>query len=215
MIHVSSYIKRNNKFQELCSPYLDCKLNTNDESFNSKFKKFVALLAREDASYTDNSLIAIYKKLDEVIKSINSKDIFIEFKITMKKIYNIGELGKLVYDSYKIGNMAISKQDDFKIFIVNNEEFHDLENRIYYLINKCNKILNEKSFSDYIFIINDLSKLKLELSDYNDSDNVDYLKINELDESINKCINNLKQKVSEKENDIKYNSVSFKLQEEV
>lgn len=215
MIHVSSYIKKNNKFQELCSPYLDCKLNTKDESFNSKFKKFVALLAKEDASFNDNSLIIIYKNLDNVIKSINDKDIFIEFKNIMKKISNTGELGKLIYDNYKIENMAISNQDEFKIFIVNNEKFHDLENRIYYSINKCNSILNVESFTDYDYILNDLSNLKIELSEYNNSDNVDYIKIDKLNNIIDNSIAKLKEKSLEKENSIKYNNIILKLAEEV
>ena len=213
MIHVSSYIKKNNKFQELSSPYLDCKLNTKDESFNSKFKKFVALLAREDASYNDNSLVIINKKIDDVIKSIKDETIFIEFKNTMKKISNIGDLGKLVYDNYKIENMAISTQNE--IFIVNNDKFYDLENRANYLINKSKSILNIESFNDYDFILNDLSNIKLELSEYTDLDNVDHIKITILKENIDKCINSLKQKVVEKDNIVNYNNILLKLLEEV
>ena len=176
MIHVSSYIKKNNKFQELSSPYLNCKIHTKNESFNSNFKKFVALLAKEDASFSDKSLIVIYKKLDIIIKSIKDKDIFIEFKNIMKKISNTGELGKIIYDNYKIENMAISTQNE--IFIVNNDEFHDLENRIYYLINKCNSLLKIESFNDYKYMLNDLYNLKNELSEYDNSDNVDYIVVN-------------------------------------
>ena len=213
MIHVSSYIKKNNKFQELSSPYLDCKLNTKDESFNSKFKKFVALLAREDASYNDNSLVIINKKIDDVIKSIKDETIFIEFKNTMKKISNIGDLGKLVYDNYKIENMAISTQNE--IFIVNNDKFYDLENRVNYLINKSISILNIESFNDYDFILNDLSNIKIELLEYNDVDNVDYIKISRLKESIDKCINDLKQKAEERDNIVEYNNILLKLLEEL
>lgn len=213
MIHVSSYIKKNNKFQELSSPYLNCKIHTKNESFNSNFKKFVALLAKEDASFNDKSLIVIYKKLDIIIKSIKDKDIFIEFKNIMKKISNTGELGKIIYDNYKIENMAISTQNE--IFIVNNDEFHDLENRIYYLINKCNSLLKIESFNDYKYMLNDLYNLKNELSEYDNSDNVDYIVVNKLNDSIDNIINRLKDRCFEKENEIRYNNIILKLAEEV
>lgn len=213
MIHVSSYIKKNNKFQELSSPYLNCKIHTKNESFNSNFKKFVALLAKEDASFSDKSLIVIYKKLDIIIKSIKDKDIFIEFKNIMKKISNTGELGKIIYDNYKIENMAISTQNE--IFIVNNDEFHDLENRIYYLINKCNSLLKIESFNDYKYMLNDLYNLKNELSEYDNSDNVDYIVVNKLNDSIDNIINRLKDRCFEKENEIRYNNIILKLAEEV
>lgn len=213
MIHVSSYIKKNNKFQELSSPYLNCKIHTKNESFNSNFKKFVALLAKEDASFSDKSLIVIYKKLDIIIKSIKDKDIFIEFKNIMKKISNTGELGKIIYDNYKIENMAISAQNE--IFIVNNDEFHDLENRIYYLINKCNSLLKIESFNDYKYMLNDLYNLKNELSEYDNSDNVDYIVVNKLNDSIDNIINRLKDRCFEKENEIRYNNIILKLAEEV
>ncbi len=213
MIHVSSYIKKNNKFQELSSPYLNCKIHTNDESFNSNFKKFVALLAKEDASFNDKSLIVIYKKLDIIIKSIKDKDIFIEFKNTMKKISATGELGKVIYDNYKIEKMAISEQNE--IFIVNNDKFHDLENRIYYSINKCNNILSIDSFDDYDYMLNDLYSLKNELSKYNSSDNVDCFLVNKLNDSIDSSIKKLKDKNFERENEIKYNNILFNILEEV
>ena len=213
MIHVSSYIKRNNKFQELSSPYLNCKIHTKDESFNSNFKKFVALLAKEDALFNDKSLIVIYKKLDIIIKSIKDKDIFIEFKNTMKKISATGELGKVIYDNYKIEKMAISEQNE--IFIVNNDKFHDLENRIYYSINKCNNILSIASFDDYDYMLNDLYSLKNELSKYNSSDNVACFLVNKLNDSIDSSIKKLKDKSIERENEIKYNNILFNILEEV
>lgn len=212
MKSVSEFIKKSDRFQELSSPYLECKVNTNDETFNKSYKKFIVELAREDASYKgEESNVNVYKKLDQVIESIHNEEIFRIFKTKMKELSKMGEFSKLVYDNYNIKNMAITNNPEFKIFIENNPKFHDLKNRIYYTLNKVERLLVKNFFTDYVVLLRELTNLKIELSEYKESDDVDISKVNSLNERIQINIDKVNSKIYEQAQTKIYNNIVLEL----